>query len=263
MLFTRRSSGWGLTGNEILFIPDSPIQESDTLLDEANSGGSGESKVALGVGVGVGVGGGLLLITLLAWLAVVRTRRNSDKAIGLQKPALATLRLCHSSTIACNLDPFMSSMTGNVASLLAESQLNERNFRSCILLCACCAINTTNRSEYFADWPASVEKALDKVRRNTPYVHEEKDTKTGIKHSKEAAFEGKQSEEGSIALEFTDQSGKIFYLYRREMVPDLQNGRHALKGRPGKYIIQDERLSPIQHSKYWNQLGPRFVSLMT
>jgi len=74
-------SGWGLKGNEIQFIPDSPLLRSDILPDEANSDESEELKVALGVGIGVGVGVGLLLIALLAWLAVVRKRRN--RGIGL------------------------------------------------------------------------------------------------------------------------------------------------------------------------------------
>eukprot|EP00983_Pelagomonas_calceolata_P047488 1140667-Pelagomonas_calceolata.AAC.5 len=73
----RHNNGWGLKGNEIQFIPDSPLLRSDILPDEANSDESEELKVALGVGIGVGVGVGLLLIALLAWLAVVRKRRNS------------------------------------------------------------------------------------------------------------------------------------------------------------------------------------------
>eukprot|EP00983_Pelagomonas_calceolata_P057153 1144940-Pelagomonas_calceolata.AAC.1 len=74
-------SGWGMVGKEIQFIPDSPLQKSDVLPDGANSEESKESKVALGVGIGVGVGGGLLLIALLAWLAVVRKRRNRGAAL--------------------------------------------------------------------------------------------------------------------------------------------------------------------------------------
>eukprot|EP00967_Tisochrysis_lutea_P020073 scaffold22827_cov15-Tisochrysis_lutea.AAC.1 len=73
--------GWGMVGKEIQFIPDSPLQKSDVLPDGANSEESKESKVALGVGIGVGVGGGLLLIALLAWLAVVRKRRNRGAAL--------------------------------------------------------------------------------------------------------------------------------------------------------------------------------------
>jgi len=82
-LLMSRYTGWSVNGHDIMFVPMSPLAESDKLLDQdflsllENSNKGNEDSVALGVGIGVGVGvGTLLLIASSCLLAIVLRRKR-------------------------------------------------------------------------------------------------------------------------------------------------------------------------------------------
>lgn len=67
-------------------MPLEPLLDSDELLDQVAPSGGGEGSgsdvdndVAVGVGVGVGVGGGLLVIGIVTWLLVARSRKRKSR----------------------------------------------------------------------------------------------------------------------------------------------------------------------------------------
>eukprot|EP00983_Pelagomonas_calceolata_P112985 1159942-Pelagomonas_calceolata.AAC.3 len=101
-LLMSRYTGWSVNGHDIMFVPMSPLAESDKLLDQdflsllENSNKGNEDSVALGVGIGVGVGvGTLLLIASSCLLAIVLRRKRVPVSVSIQEMALQQGRYQH------------------------------------------------------------------------------------------------------------------------------------------------------------------------